>query len=107
MIRHTRPMLLALLLLAPLAASAGPQTPAVDARQANQERRIDQGIASGELTAAEAARLRAQQNRIDRREDRYHADGVVAPGERARLHGSQNAASRNIRRQKHDRQDRR
>ena len=32
-------------------------TPRIDKRQENQERRIDQGVKSGELTKKEAARL--------------------------------------------------
>lgn len=81
-------------------------TPVVDARQDNQEARIDQGVRSGELTAREAARLDAQQDRIERREARAKADGDVTAAERVRLHRAENRASRNIARQKHDRQDR-
>jgi hypothetical protein len=99
-------LVFAAVIASPCAASAGDQTPSVDTRQENQDRRIDQGVASGELTAAETARLEAQQNRIERREARFKSDGTVTRSERARLHNSQNAASRNIRRQKHDRQDR-
>lgn len=93
----------ALLLLAPLAMAG---TPRVDARQERQDDRIDQGAASGELTHHEEARLEAQQDRIENKEDRAKADGVVTARERASLHRSENRASRNIRRQKHDRQDR-
>jgi opacity protein-like surface antigen len=79
-------------------------TPGIDQRQANQERRIDQGIASGQLTPREAARLDRQQDRIDRMENKAKADGVVTAKERARLHAAQDRASRNIAREKHDRQ---
>jgi hypothetical protein len=110
-IRHA----LAALSLATLAASSfaqtattapqpGTNTPRVDARQANQEQRIDQGIASGQLTKPEARRLEAEQNAIDRVEDRAKADGSVSAKERHRLHKMQNHSSRDIRRQKHDRQ---
>ena len=40
-----------------LPAAAQTATPRVDQRQANQERRIDQGVQSGQLNAKEAARL--------------------------------------------------
>lgn len=82
-------------------------TPGIDQRQMNQERRIDQGIASGQLTAREAARLERGQERIDAMENRAKADGVVTARERARIHHAQNVESRRIYRQKHDRQIRR
>jgi hypothetical protein len=86
--------------------AAATNTPRIDARQANQEQRIDQGVASGELTQREANRLDRQQNRIDRYENAARADGKVTAKERARLTHAQGHASRNIKRQKHDRQDR-
>jgi hypothetical protein len=79
-------------------------TPGVDQRQANQEQRIDRGIASGELTARETKRLEKEQAVINRAEDQAKADGVVTAKERRRLHTMQDRASRDIRRQKHDRQ---
>lgn len=82
------------------------ETPGIDQRQANQERRIDQGIASGELTEREANRLNRQQDRIDKMENNAKADGVVTKKERAKIHAAQDRASRNIARQKHDRQHR-
>jgi hypothetical protein len=89
-----------------LSATAWGGTPVVDERQDNQDERIDQGAASGELTKREEARLDAQQERIEDREERAKADGVVTKRERARLERSQNRASANIAKQKHDRQDR-
>lgn len=79
-------------------------TPGIDKRQANQERRIDKGIASGALTAKEARRLDRQQDRIDTAENKAKADGVVTRNERHRLHHAQSHANRSIYRQKHDRQ---
>jgi hypothetical protein len=84
------------------AASAPAATPGIDKRQANQEKRIDQGIASGELNKREARRLERQQNAIDRAENRAKADGTVTKAERARLHQAQNETSKRIHRQKHD-----
>jgi hypothetical protein len=89
------------------AQSTGPAaTPGVDQRQANQDKRIDQGVASGQLTRREARRLEREQHAIDRAEDRAKADGVVTQQERARLHHRQDRASQHIRHQKHDRQAR-
>ena len=88
------------------AQAADAQTPNIDQRQANQERRIDNGIASGQLTARETRRLEREQTHINRMEDRAKADGHVTRRERARLHAAQDAASADIHRQKHDRQHR-
>lgn len=103
----------AVLALAGAAASAqtaasapGANTPRIDQRQAKQERRIDQGIASGELTQREATRLERQQTAINQAEEKAKADGSVTAKERKRLTHAQNHASRNIYLQKHDRQDR-
>lgn len=81
-------------------------TPVVDQRQDNQDARIEQGSRSGELTHAERGRLEAQQDHIERMEHRAKSDGDVTARERVRLNRAENRASRNIARQKHDRQDR-
>lgn len=86
------------------AASAPAATPGIDQRQANQEKRIDQGIASGQLNKREARRLDRRQDRIDRAENQAKADGSVTKAERQRLHQKQQRASRAIYRQKHDAQ---
>ena len=79
-------------------------TPKFDQRQANQERRIQQGVQSGQLTEREAARLDKGQDRLDRMEDKAKADGVVTQQERKRLQHAENVQSRHIAREKHDRQ---
>lgn len=79
-------------------------TPRVDQHQANQEKRIDQGTASGALTPAEAARLEAGQAKNDAAEARMKADGTVTKKERARLLHRETVSSKKIFRQKHDRQ---
>jgi opacity protein-like surface antigen len=83
------------------------ETPVIDQRQANQEKRIDQGIASGQLNEREANRLNKQQEHINKIEDKAKADGVVTKGERARIDHAQDRASRHIAREKHDRQGKR
>jgi opacity protein-like surface antigen len=81
-------------------------TPRIDQRQANQEQRIDQGIAGGQLNGRETNRLNNQQDHIDKMEDKAKSDGVVTKKERARISRAQDRASRQIARQKHDRQQR-
>jgi hypothetical protein len=77
-----------------------------DRRQHNQRDRIRQGLRNGEITRYEAGRLARQQAGIRRYERRAERDGVVTFRERARLDNRLDRASRSIRRQKHDRQDR-
>jgi hypothetical protein len=93
--------------LAAFALSAQAQTAGtarIDARQANQERRIEQGERSGQLTEKEAARLEKGQARVQKMEDRAVADGKVTKKERARIEYAQDRQSRKIYRQRHDRQ---
>ena len=79
-------------------------TPRIDARQANQDRRIEQGEKSGALTAKEAARLEKGQAGVQKMENRAAADGKVTAKERARIEHAQDKQSRRIYRQKHDKQ---
>lgn len=81
-------------------------TRGVDHRQKNQRQRIQQGVVSGELTRNEAADARQNQRHVRRVERRAEADGVVTSKERAKLHHKQNKASRQLRRDNHDGQDR-
>lgn len=96
--------LAALAIVLPTFAFAQANTPGIDQRQANQERRIDQGVASGSLTPREANRLERGQQRVDNMENRAKADGVVTRQERARINHAQNVQSERIYEQKHDRQ---
>ncbi|MEO1513638.1 MAG: hypothetical protein AAFV95_01455 [Bacteroidota bacterium] len=81
-------------------------TPRVGKRQVTQQKRINQGVKSGELTKKEATRLQAQQVNIQRTKKRAKADGVVTKKERAVINRKQNRASRNINKQKNDAQNR-
>lgn len=92
----------ALVFAVPVLAFAQTGTPRVDQRQAGQEQRIDQGIASGSLTQQEANRLERGQQRVDNMENRAKADGVVTRQERAELHRAQDRQSERIYAQKHD-----
>ena len=48
----------------------------INERQARLERRIEQGMRSGQLTRAEAYRLRREFQRIAHLENRYRANGL-------------------------------
>lgn len=79
-------------------------TPKIDQRQAKQEQRIDQGMASGHLNEREANRLNNQQEHINKIEDKAKSDGVVTKKERTRIARAQDRTSRHIAKQKHDSQ---
>lgn len=79
-------------------------TPRIDQRQANQERRIEQGEKSGALNSREAARLEKAQGRVQKMENKASADGKVTARERARMEKAQDKQSRRIHKQKHDKQ---
>ena len=75
-------------------------------RQDNIERRIDQGMRSGELTRREARSLHEQFRSLLRLEDRYRRDGL-RPRERADLERRYDALAARVRFEKHDDQYRR
>lgn len=77
----------------------------IDQRQTNQDKRIDQGVQSGQLNQREAARLDKGQTRVDKMENRALAnDGKIGTVEARRIEKAQDAQSARIYRQKHDKQ---
>lgn len=86
------------------AAFAQTATPNLDKREAKQQARIDQGVASGRLTPKEAARLEKREAKLAANEQAAKADGVVTRKERRRLQRQANRDSAAIYRQKHDAQ---
>ena len=73
----------------------------------DESQRIHQGVKSGELTASEAARLNNQKAQLRNEAIRYKAnDGRIGPRERDDLRIDNRRLSKNICRQKHDRQRR-
>jgi uncharacterized membrane protein YebE (DUF533 family) len=89
-----------------VAASAHTATARIDRREAMQHHRIVQGMKRGQLTRAEARRLRAGQRHVHRMERLAKADGHVTARERARIARAQNVQSRHIRRFKHNQRTR-
>lgn len=98
--------LLVTLAVPTLASAAGPREAArrgkVNARQDKQDRRIEEGKRSGEITRKEARHLDRQQKRIDRAESRAKADGKVTRKEARKLDRMQDKANRDIKRAKHN-----
>lgn len=70
--------------------------------QANQRRRIRQGVRSGELTKAETVNLRKGQKDIRQDKRQARADGVVTPTERKEIRQEKRQESRKIYRKKHN-----
>jgi hypothetical protein len=93
---------MAIAMFATTVASAYPNTPRVDRREARQNVRIRQGVRSGELTRGETRRLVVGQRHVQRMERRAKSDGFVSGRERARLGHAQNRQSRHIWRFKHN-----
>ena len=87
-----------------LPAFAQTNTPNIDKRQAEQQKRIDQGKASGQLTDREAAKLEKGQAKVQKMEDKAKADGKVTVAERKRIEREQNKQSRNINKEKHNKE---
>lgn len=78
-------------------------TPGLDQRQANQQQRIDQGVASGQLSKREARRLQIREAKLAAHESAAKSDGVVTRRERVRLNREANANSKAIYKKKHNR----
>ena len=76
----------------------------IGAREQNQQRRIAQGIRSGELTPRETARLENQESRLNGeiRDLRQDNGGRLTPKDRRIVNRQQDRLSRHIYRQKHD-----
>lgn len=75
-------------------------------RNINQQRRIEQGVQSGQLNTREAGRLERGEARINQREARAGRDGHVGAHEQRGIQRAENRESRQIHHEKHDRQTR-
>ena len=71
-------------------------------REARQQKRIEQGVKSGQLTAGETTRLEKEQGKIEADREKALADGKMTKKEKAKLTREQNRASRDIYRLKHN-----
>ncbi|MDY6879953.1 MAG: hypothetical protein SV686_06910 [Thermodesulfobacteriota bacterium] len=71
-------------------------------RQVRQQKRIHQGIKSGELTGKEACNLERQQYRIQQSKRQAWSDGKMTPREKLRLERQQDRASDRVYMLKHN-----
>jgi hypothetical protein len=83
---------------------AGTNSPGIDQRELNQQKRVGQGVENGSLTARETTRLEKQEAAINKEESKMKSDGNFTAAERARITRQQNTLSRRIYVQKHDAQ---
>lgn len=86
----------------PTAASAQDRTRPLNARQENQQDRIQQGVKSGQLTRGEAGRLEAREGRLQANKLEDKAKGPMTAKERRQLNRQANRDSRAIHRLKHN-----
>lgn len=93
----------AILVITLIAPSAAGQR--IEERKERQKARVEEGRKSGELTKAEAARIRAREKNLNEqiRKDRKDGGGMT-PAERAKIEKRQDNVSDSIYKQKHDAQ---
>jgi uncharacterized membrane protein YebE (DUF533 family) len=77
-------------------------TAEIDARRAQELRRIEDGRRAGQLSNREYRALMAEQRQIAHDVRVAKSDGYVSPAERARLNAEVNQASADISRLKHN-----
>ncbi len=93
---------LAVATAAPLAADATPWQP-INQRQATLERRLDEGVRSGQISRPEAAGLRSQFRALKRLEAEYRrSGGGLSARERADLDSRFDRLSHAVKFEKHD-----
>ena len=87
-----------------LICAAPAQAGQIHNRKENQQDRIAQGVASGQLNARETARLETREAHLNREVSRMRANdgGTLTAAQHARVEHQQDRLSRNIYQQKHD-----
>jgi hypothetical protein len=96
-------LLIGLILLGSLPALAQPYDSKIASRAMDQERRIQEGVLSGQLTPGEFQRLEQEQALIRATEAQMRADGHLSQWERRRLNRMLARSSQNIHDLKHNR----
>lgn len=74
----------------------------VERRAARQQKRIDQGVASGQLTPKEAAHAEKREAKLQGDIAKAEADGKITKKEHAKLTAEENRNSRKLARKKHN-----
>ena len=71
-------------------------------RNVEQQRRIEQGLRSGDLNVREASRLEREESRVNSLQARALRDGTVSDAERAQINRAQDRVSQDIARERQD-----
>ena len=71
-------------------------------RNVEQQRRIEQGLRSGDLSVREASRLEREESRVNSLQARALRDGTVSDAERAQINRAQDRVSQDIARERQD-----
>lgn len=99
--------------LASAALAQAPATPSpqdsgthssVAQREANRQKRVEQGVSSGQLTPRETANIQKREAKLDTDKAAAKADGKVTFTERQQLRRDEKQVNHAIQHQKHDRQ---
>lgn len=90
--------------LAIVESAAAQSTPRIDQRQENQDKRIDKGVASGQLNQKEATRLEKGQVHVQKMEERALKDGKLTKQEKSRIEHAQDQQNKKIKRERRDNQ---
>jgi hypothetical protein len=81
---------------------AANKTPGINERQMNQQKRIRQGVKSGQLTKKETRKLEKGEAKIQSDKLAAKSDGKVTKTERKKLHHELNRESKAIHNKKHN-----
>ncbi|HEY7183680.1 MAG TPA: hypothetical protein VIC84_19775 [Blastocatellia bacterium] len=73
-------------------------TPRVDRREQNQQKRVADGVKDGSLNSGEAAKIESDETKIQQDEAKAKADGVVTSSERKQLNRELNQTGHEINR---------
>ncbi|MBY0573677.1 MAG: hypothetical protein K2P84_08350 [Undibacterium sp.] len=94
-------IVLATLLVTP-AFAQNTNTPNIDKREAQQQKRIANGASSGALTGKETLNLEKREAKIENDKQAAKADGKVTHAERVKLQKEENRTSKKIYEKKHN-----
>jgi len=102
--RRTRSVIAVAMAVAALGAASARAEGSIQRRRDNQQWRIAQGVASGQLTARETARLEGREAALNREERAMRAagGGRLTAGDRAVIGRRQDRLSAGIARLKHN-----
>lgn len=76
--------------------------PSETSRDVDQQKHIEQGLQSGQLSSGEARKLEAGESRIDKTEQRDLRNDSLSASERAQIQREQDRESKAVYNQKHD-----